>query len=100
MATYVELHSIRGASSLVPLRQKISIALCIKANLLAKLPTPTEAQKAFAKATFQSPEVYVDTALNYILAGYNTATLVAITDATDAAVQTAVNAAVDTLLGI
>lgn len=100
MATYLELHGLRGASGAGTLMQKIAVGICIKANALAKLPTPTDAQKTWAKSALASPESYVGTILNYILADYNTITVAQITGATDAAVQTVVNAAVDTLLGV
>ena len=100
MATYVELHAIRNSVAVAPLMQKISIAVAIKANLIAKLPTPTPAQKAWALAALANPESQQQIVLNYILADNNTATSVAITGAADATVQTAVNAAVDTLLGV
>lgn len=100
MATYIELHTLRGSADLEPLRQKINVGIAIKAHMLANLPTPTPAQKAFAIAALQSPETYQTTVLNYILAEYSTATVAAITGAADAQVQTAVNAAVDTLLGV
>lgn len=78
---------------------KITVALMVKANLLAKA-APSAAQKDFAVAALRDPGTYLVTVLNYILADYNTATVAAITGATDAQVQTAVNAAVDTLLGV
>lgn len=99
MATYIELQTLRGGSNVDGLSQKIAIAICIKANLLAKA-TPTAAQREWARAALASPENYIGVVLNYILADYNTATVGAITGASDAQVQTAVNAAVDTLLGV
>lgn len=99
MATYLELHSLRGATGADTLMQKIAVAICVKANLLAKA-TPTQVQKDWAKAALASPNAYVDLVLNYILADYNAVAVTAITGASDAAVQTAVNAAVDTLLGV
>lgn len=99
MATYEELHALRGNSAAVPLMQKIAVALCIKANTLAKA-TPTTVQKEWAKAALQTPEAYVELVLNYILAEYSAVAVGAITGASDASVQTAVNAAVDTLLGV
>lgn len=100
MATYTELHALRGAESTLALRQKITVALTIKANTIAKLPTPTTAQKEFAKAALRDPESYLGVVLNYVLAENNTATTAAIIGASDSLVQTAVNAAVDTLLGV
>ncbi len=49
MATYIELHTLRGSSTLDALRQKINVAIAIKANALAKA-TPNAAQGAWAKA--------------------------------------------------
>ena len=100
MATYTELHNLRGSATVTALRQKISVAIAIKANLLAKLPTPTAPQVAFAKAALANPDSYQEIVLNYILADYNSQTTAAITGASDAAVQTAVNVAIDTLLGV
>jgi hypothetical protein len=100
MATYTELHALRGAGTTETLRQKILVALAIKANTIAKLPTPTVAQKDFAIAALRDPESYLPLVLNYVLAENNAATTVAITSASDSLVQTAVNAAVDTLLGV
>lgn len=99
MATYTELHTLRGATGADVLQQKIAVAICIKANALAKA-TPTQAQKDWAKSALANPDSYGGLILNYILADYNTATVSAITGASDAQVQTAVNAAVDTLLGV
>lgn len=100
MATYNELHALRGSAGIESLKQKIEIAIMVKANTIAKLASPTEAQKTFAKLAFASPAHYLETILNYIIADYNTITTSAISSAVDADVQTAVNSAVDTLLAI
>lgn len=99
MATYLELYTASGAGVLVDLEKKIVIAIAIKANTIAKSATPTAAQKAWAIEALRTPTAYLQTVLHYILAEYNTATVAVITGATDAQAQTAVNAAVDTLLG-
>jgi hypothetical protein len=99
MATYLELHALRGASATDPLKQKIAVAIAIKANSIAKLPTPTAEQKAWAVSALADPNRDVGTVLAYILAEYNAQATSAITGASDANVQAAVNAAVDTLLG-
>lgn len=99
MATYLELHALRGAASTEQLRQKIAVAIAIKANTIAKSASPTAAQKAWAVSALANPGKDVDTVLNYILAEYNAQTVGVITGASDANVQAAVNAAVDTLLG-
>jgi hypothetical protein len=99
MATYTELYSLRASDNLVGLSRKIEVAVAIKANTIAKLPTPTAEQRAFAVAALRNPGEYQGLVLNYILAEYNTQAVGVITGATDAQVQTAVGAAVDTLLG-
>lgn len=99
MATYQELHALRGAASTEPLKQKIAVAIAIKANTIAKLASPTVAQKAWAVSALADPGKDMGTVLNYILAEYNAQATNAITGASDANVQAAVNAAVDTLLG-
>lgn len=96
MALYLDLYNANFGN----LDKQILVALVVKANVIAKLPSPTASQKAFALAALASPRTYLDTVKNYIIADYNTATVVAIQTATDAQVQTAVNAAVDTLLGV
>lgn len=99
MATYQELHALRGAASTEPLKQKIAVAISVKANAIAKSANPTAAQKAWALAALADPGKDSGMVLNYILAEYNAQNTSVITNAADAAVQTAVNAAVDTLLG-
>lgn len=99
MASYTELHALRGAASTEPLKQKIAVAIAIKANAIAKLQAAEAPRKAWALAALANPGKDVDTILHYILAEHNTQTVGAITGAADALVQTAVNAAVDTLLG-
>lgn len=99
MATYTELHALRGAASTEPLKQKIAVAIAIKANAIAKLASPTAGQKAWAVSALADPGKDAGTVLNYILAEYNTQATGVITGASDANVQAAVNAAVDTLLG-
>jgi len=100
MATYAELYAISRDGTQTALTQKIIVALSIKANIIAKLATPTAAQKTFAINALGEPTKYLDTILNYILAEYSASTPTVITGATDAQVQTAVNAAIDTLLSV
>ncbi len=100
MATYLELQTLRTGSNVAELGQRIVVALCIKANAIAKLPTPTDAQRAWAKSALATPDQYIGMALSYILAEYNTTDATVITSATDAQVQVAVDAAVDTLLAL
>ena len=100
MATYQELYNLNGDVEAAVLRQKIMVGIAIKANAIAKLAAPTATQVAWAKAALSDPAQYLPIVFNYILADYNAISIVSITTATDAQVQTAVNAAVDTLLGV
>lgn len=100
MATYSELYAVSGNSTLPTLEKQIMVALMIKANVIAKLASPTAPQKDFARTALGDPSIYRQTVMNYILAEYNTATVATIAAATDTQVQTAVNSAVDTLLGV
>jgi len=99
MATYLELYNLATGATANDLHNRIRVAAAIKANTIAKSTTPTAAAKAWAIEALSNPASMENTLLNYILADYNTATIATITGATDAQVQTAVNAAVDTLLG-
>ena len=98
MATYLELHGLRGTLGADQLMQKIAVGVCIKANALAKA-TPTTIQKDWAKSALTNPDAYVGIILNYILAEYNTASVTTILGASEAQIQGAVDAAVNTLLG-
>jgi hypothetical protein len=100
MATYTELHAMRGAATTEPLKQKIAVALAVKANTIAKLQAPTPAQQAWALSALADLGKDAQLALNYIIAEYHDQTVGVITNATDEQVQAAVSAAVDTLLGI
>ncbi len=100
MATYIELHALRGSSTVSTLQQKISVGIAIKATAIAKSANHTAAAKEFAVAALKSPESYLDPVMNYILADNSGLATSVITGASDATVQTAVNAAVDTLLAV
>jgi hypothetical protein len=100
MATYTDLHALRGSSTITPLRQKITVAIAIKANAIAKSANPTAAMVAWSKQALATPDQFQELVLNYVLAEYNTQTTAVITGATDAQVQTAVDATVNTLLGV
>jgi len=99
MATYVELHDLASSGTLSDLRKKLRVAITIKANAIAESATPTAAAKAWALQALGNPQSFEQTVLNYVLADNATATTTAIANATDTMVQTAVDAAVNTLLG-
>ena len=100
MATYNDLHALRGSATANSLKEKIAVAIAIKANALSKLATPTAKQKEFSIQALTNPNNYMDIVFNYILAEYNTLTTAQIIGAIDTSVQTAVDNTVDTLLGV
>lgn len=99
MATYAQLYAVSGGNT-PALMQQIIVATMIEAQLITALPTPTAPQLAFAQAALANPQNYLQIALNYILAQYNTQAVTAITGASDAAVQAAVHTVVTTMLGL
>jgi len=58
MASYLELYAASGGDTQTNLRKQIIVAISIKANVIAKLATPTAPQRAFAIAALKSPESY------------------------------------------
>jgi hypothetical protein len=99
MATYQELFQI--ANDTPPaLAEKIRIGIVVKAQAIAASPTSTEKQGAWALNALRNPSGDTQTVLNYILGAYKSAAVSAITGANDATVQTAVDNAVDQLLGV
>ena len=95
MATYAELLS---ASEDTTLKNKVRVALTIAAEAIrteAAATTNHAARLAWAKTVSLNPAQYVDPMLRAVLAQNTGATLASILSATDATVQSAVNAAVD-----
>lgn len=95
MATYAELYDLRSDSSL---RNKVAVAVAIKAQSLLDGGSPTSAQVTWAGEALRNPVGKAGELLNYVLAANNDATAGQITSATDAAIQTNVNAAVDAIV--
>jgi len=98
MATYQELFSIAGDTP-APLAQRITVALAVKAQEIAIDVNSTANQKAWAVSSLKNPSGDYQAVLNYLLATNKAAPVSGITGANDSAVQTAVNNAVDQLLG-
>lgn len=99
MATYLEIFALASDPNITDLRKKIKVAIAVKAQLIAETPTTTAAQKSFAQAALRDPGAYEQLVLNYVLADNVALTTSQISGASDSAVQTAVNTAVDNLLG-
>lgn len=95
MATYTELYNLRSDSAL---RNKVAVACVVKAQGYLDEATPTTNEVAWANATINSPITMADKILNYVLAANKSATTSQITTASDAAIQTNVDAAVNALV--
>lgn len=94
MATYVELFDLRNNAEL---RNKVSVAVIIKAESMMS-GTPTAPEKAWIVKAFANPETEGRRVLMGVLAANKANTVSQITGATDAAIQTNVDAVVPTLV--
>lgn len=94
MASYIELI---GAYNDGPLRQKIAVACVVAAETIRTEDPQTAnhaARLAWAKKVFESPTTAADSMIWPVLAQNKAAAIAAITGASDASIQTAVDAAV------
>lgn len=95
MATYLELYDLRADATL---KNKVAVAVTIKAQTFFDLASPTANQLAWAKAAIADPDGLGLQYLKYLLAKNAAATSSAIQAATDATIQTALGALVDKLV--
>lgn len=93
MATYSDLYNLRNNSDL---QNKIRVAVIVKAQQLID-GTPTANQLAWARTAIASPDSVAGELLNYVLAANKASSVAAIQGASDNAIQTNVDAAVDVL---
>ena len=99
MATYTELHGLAGQNIL---NDRIAVAVIIAADTVLNESdaVPNHANRlVWAKSAFNSPQDQAKPFLNALLASNNTATVGAITGASDEAIQAKVDAAVDLFAG-
>jgi hypothetical protein len=111
MADYLEIQSLEELGSASNLRNKIRVALQVKARSIAVAPKVVgdEPKRAWAIAALSNPQQYEALTLRFIGVSYGVAaplgilqtglSLEQIATAQDADVQVAVNTVVDTLLG-
>lgn len=95
MATYSELFSIQGDGNL---KNKIQIAVTVKAQSLIDLASPTANQIAWAANALKDPVGTMTKIMPYVLAANKSATQSQILSATDSAVQANVDSAADKLI--
>lgn len=94
MATYTELRQLFADDEL---KNKFDIAVIIAAYNKIN-GTPTTAEQKWASAALGNPRSESEKALKFALAANSSLTPVQIQNATDAALQTAVNDVVDSLI--
>ena len=94
MATYIELHELRTNDSL---RQKVGVA-CVVAAQVRLAGTPSAEEAEWARNVITNPGNIANKVINLVLAANKDLTVAQITSATDAAIQTNVDAVVDGLV--
>ena len=102
MATYAELLTIATGPTGDALRNRIRVAVVVAADVVrAEInSTPNHANRmAWARLVLQNPDTEAMRMMWAVLAQNRAFTVAQITGADDAAVQTAVNAAIDLLAG-
>ena len=100
MATLKEIYDFTGSADSSELRNKIVAALVVRSMAIVNDVASTAAQNEFARACLQNPQQYEATAINAIMGEYNLLTIPAISGASDADIQAAVNKLIDSLLGV
>lgn len=96
MATYDEIYELRSNSSL---KNRIAVAVTKKAQAILDSDTPTAGQVEWAEAAISDPIGKAGSLMNYVLAANSSATVNQIITASDSAIQSNINSAVDTLTG-
>ena len=99
MATYLELATINRTDDWTQLIEKIRVACVIKAAAVIDSATPPAAMLTWANNTIKNPNAAGSDIAFYIVAANASATLAQIYAATDEAVQTNVDSAIDALYG-
>lgn len=100
MATYADLVGFYGTTDFDLLRNKVKVAITIKCKAIADDTGASASQQAYAKTAIGNPQSSADTVINYVLAANKDASITQINAATDAAIQTNVDNAIDDLLSI
>lgn len=94
MASYDELFNLGTDTAL---RNKVAVGVIVKADAISALPTPTQLQLDWAKASYADHIGVAETILLAVLAANKDAAVAAITGATDVAIQNNVDAVVDNI---
>ena len=99
MATLLEIATINEEPLYGELLQKISAAVWKKAQVIADDAAATQAEQDWAIAALANTVESVKSIIPYVLSANDTATVAQILAASDASIQTNVDAAVEGLFG-
>ncbi|MCP4091518.1 MAG: hypothetical protein GY746_17280 [Gammaproteobacteria bacterium] len=99
MATYTELAGIKSGAEWNALQSKIKVAVVEKATAIIDSTSPAATALEWAKATIGNPSAASTALENYVIAANSSAAISAIYGASDAAIQTNVDVAVDAIYG-
>ena len=94
MATYADL---RNAFNQDDLRNRVEVALIIKAHAIIAEAAPSETRLTWAKDVLSSSYSEAASLLKYVLAANAASTIEQINGASDVSISTAVDAAIDKL---
>ena len=97
MATLLELALLPQDAGFANLKEKIKAATMIKAAAIIDGVVPNSGLLTWAQDAMRNPEAASNILIPYVLATNGAATVAAIVGASDSAIQTNINAAVDAL---
>jgi hypothetical protein len=100
MATYNEIADLLLNEDWGIFLQKVTVACAVKATEIINSTTPGATALEWAQSTIQAPKLAAKDLVFYVVASNKSATISQIVAATDTAVQTNVDTAVDALYGV
>lgn len=96
MATYDEIYQLRSSNDL---KNRIAVALLVKASAILESQLSTSTQVEWAQTALGSSDALAAQFLNHVLASNKSATVQQIESASDNAIQNKINEAVDIITG-
>lgn len=95
MSTYAEIFNLNADTSL---RNRIAVAVGIKATEILDLQAPTSNQLEWANGALKDPPRIADALLRYVVATNKELTPEQIAATSDSVIQTTIDAAIDVLI--
>ena len=100
MATYTQLATITSDAGFGAFYEKLRVAVVVKAAALLDGATPTAAEVTWALAALGNPSATANDIQWYVIAENKSASIAAIVGASDSAMQSNVDAAVDKIVSV